>query len=233
MLNFLKRKLKERAGVPSTVMSLKLIHKNGFKPNVIYDIGAYKGEWTKEVISIFPSSSFYMFEGQVSKEGSLNKITKLFPDQVKYHIGLLGAISGEEVIFHEYETASSVHSEYYKTEAVDKISYLQTLDEVLQKWNWPLPDFIKLDTQGYEIEILKGGSKSLLSAELILMEVSFLEIYKGAPLFHDVISQMSEWGFQVYDICTLMRRPLDQALYQADVLFVKSSSELVASKKWA
>jgi hypothetical protein len=42
---------------------------------------------------------------------------------------------------------------------------------------------------------------------------------------------MSERGFQVYDICTFFRRPYDCAL--RDVIFVRSSSPLVASKRWA
>jgi FkbM family methyltransferase len=182
---------------------------------------------------LFSSSSFYMIEGQDSKEVYLSKLRNKFPQNLFYYMGLLGAVSGKKVIFHEYETASSVHSEYFETGALKKAAYLQTLDEVVQKMNWPLPDFIKLDTQGYEIEILMGGSKALASAEVILMEVSFLEIYKGAPLFSEVIEQMSGWGFQVYDICSLIRRPLDKALYQADILFVKSSSKLVASRRWA
>lgn len=232
MLDYLKKKIKEKAGVPSIATSLRLIHRNGFNPGVIYDIGAYKGEWTTDVLEIFPNSSFFMFEAQEAKEDYLRVITGKYSNQLKYHIGLLGAVSGKEVSFHEYETASSVHSEYYQTEAVTKTRQLQSLDDVLQEREWPLPDLIKLDTQGYEIEILKGASKAIANAEAILMEVSFLEIYKGAPLFKDVVRQMSDWNFQAYDICTLMRRPFDQALYQADVLFVKSTSNLVASKRW-
>ena len=232
MLKFLKRKIKERVGVPSTVTSLKLLRENGFNPGVIYDIGAYKGDWTKEVIKIFPSAAIYMFEAQKSKEDFLKRCKRELPGQVDFHIGLLGATAGKEVYFNEYETASSVHSEYYKTEAITKKKILQTLDDVVDERKWPLPDFIKLDTQGYEIEILKGGSKELHLAEAVLMEVSFLEIYKDAPLFIDVINQMSYWGFQVYDICDLMRRPLDKALYQADIFFVRSTSKLVVNKKW-
>jgi FkbM family methyltransferase len=226
MLKFLKSRIKERVGVPSTVTSLKLLQENGFYPGVIYDIGAYKGDWTKEVIKIYPSASIYMFEAQKSKEDFLKKCKRELTGQIDFHIG-------EEVNYNEYETASSVHSEYYETEAITKKEILQTLDDVVEEREWPSPDFIKLDTQGYEIEILKGGSKAMHSAEVVLMEVSFLEIYKGAPLFIDVIKHMSDWGFQVYDICDLMRRPLDKALYQADMLFVRSSSKLVASKKWA
>lgn len=233
MLNYLKRRLKEKAGVPSTTTSLKLIKRNGFNPGVIYDIGAYKGEWAIDVLKIFPAASFYMFEAQEAKEVFLRTISGKHPNQLNYYIGLLGAVSGKEVSFHEYGTASSVHSEYFKTEAVSSIRQLQTLDDIIEENKWPLPNLVKLDTQGYEIEILKGGCRAIANTEAILMEVSFLEIYKGAPLFRDVVRQMSDWGFQVYDICTLMRRPLDQALYQADVLFVKSNSKLVAIKKWA
>lgn len=233
MLDYIKRRIKEKAGVPSTTISLKLLHRNGFNPGVIFDIGAYEGEWTKDVLDIFPAASYYMFEAQEAKEAFLRTLSGKHPNQFNYYIGLLGAVSGKEVNFHEYETASSVHSEYYQTEAVTTTKRLQSLDDIIQKREWPLPDLIKLDTQGYEIEILKGANRAIANAEAILMEVSFLEIYKGAPLFKDVVSQMTDWNFQVYDICSLMRRPLDQALYQADVLFVKSTSNLVASKKWA
>ena len=44
---------------------------------------------------------------------------------------------------------------------------------------------------------------------------------------------MSERGFQVYNICTFFRRPYDGALWCVGVIFVRSSSPLVASKRWA
>ena len=65
------------------------------------------------------------------------------------------------------------------------------------------------------------------------MEVNLLGILDGAPLFHEATQFMSERGFQVYDICTFFRRPHDGALWQVDVIFVRSSSLLVASKRWA
>jgi len=52
-------------------------------------------------------------------------------------------------------------------------------------------------------------------------------------LFHEATQFMRERGFQVYDICTFFRRPYDGALWCMDVIFVRSSSPLVASKRWA
>ncbi len=43
---------------------------------------------------------------------------------------------------------------------------------------------------------------------------------------------MGRHGFQVYDICELMRRPYDSALWQADIIFVRNSSALLYSKRW-
>jgi len=65
------------------------------------------------------------------------------------------------------------------------------------------------------------------------MEVNLLPILDGAPLFHEAAQFMSERGFQMYDICSFFRRPYDGALWQVDVIFVRVSSPLVASKRWA
>jgi len=65
------------------------------------------------------------------------------------------------------------------------------------------------------------------------MEVNLIGILDGAPLFHEATQFMSELGSQVYDICTFFRRPYDGTLWQVDVIFVRSSSHLVACKRWA
>lgn len=92
---------------------------------------------------------------------------------------------------------------------------------------------IKLDTQGSEIEILKGASKTIHKAEVILMEISLIDIYKNVPLMKDVLNFLDDKGFQIYDICSFIRRPLDNALWQVDAIFIKKDSKLISSKKWA
>ena len=74
-----------------------------------------------------------------------------------------------------------------------------TLDSVLSRED--APDFIKIDTQGAELEILKGASQSLrLGAPLVLAETWCAEVYKGMPLTHDVMAFMYELGYQVFDL---------------------------------
>lgn len=63
------------------------------------------------------------------------------------------------------------------------------------------PDFIKIDTQGAELEILKGAKKLLeRSSPLVLAETWCAEIYEGMPLTHDVMAFMYDLGYQVFDL---------------------------------
>ena len=78
-----------------------------------------------------------------------------------------------------------------------------------------------------------GGEKTLSCAGAVLLEVSLIDIYKEVPLVYDVLYFMKERGFVLFDICSLIYRPLDKSLYQSDFLFVKEDSFLRANKKWS
>jgi len=226
-----KKLLRQKLGVPSQEVSFKNIRNLGFSPKFCLDIGAYEGLWTHEFKKIFPDCAVTMFEAQLSKEPALIKVQRAYKD-VKYNIALLGA-DESSVVFNIYETASSVLTEHHDTNAKTETRSLVSLDKLLEGGTGEAPDFIKIDTQGYELEILKGGEKALAHAEFVLLEVSFLDIYVNCPLVTDCLNFMKERGFVVYDICTLMKRPLDKALFQSDFLFVKENSPFRNNKKWS
>jgi hypothetical protein len=136
------------------------------------------------------------------------------------------------VPFYEQESASSVLPESAKTGQPSTDLSMQTLDEAVSNTGFAAPDFVKVDVQGYELEVLKGGRKALQSAEAALLEVNLLEIYEGAPLLHEAICFMANEGFRAYDVCTLYRRPLDRALWQMDIIFARDGSPLVSSKRY-
>ena len=110
---------------------------------------------------------------------------------------------------------------------------MTTLDAITEDGPFAHPTFIKLDVQGYELEVLRGGARSLESAEAVLMEVNLLRLHEGAPLFHESAEYMGKRGFQLYDLCSLIRRPFDGAVWQADVIFLRNSSPLVSSNRWS
>lgn len=222
-------KLKQKYHVPDMEWSLQNLYENGFRPQNILDIGAFEGEWTLMSKKIFKEAHFLLFEAQESKRDRLNELKS---NSIDFHIGLLGAESKEKTKFYIDETVSSALPESAKTNQVYVEIPMFRVDEVLEKKGIQHVNFIKLDVQGYELEVLKGAPNALNQAEVVLMEVSLLEINAGAPLLHEVLKFMNEHDFVCYDICSIVRRPLDKALWQTDLIFVKSNSPLIASRKY-
>ncbi|MCZ4221795.1 FkbM family methyltransferase [Pedobacter rhodius] len=220
-----------KLGVPNQESSFLRLKKLGFNPERIIDIGAFEGMWSQDIHLIFPKSQILMVEGQKNKENILTQKLKSIPNST-LKIALLGA-EKKNVAFNIYESASSIFEEDNKTNAKVEHIELNLLDEVAFNAGFETADLIKLDTQGSELEILKGGEKVLQTAQLVLVEVSLLQIYKGAPLVDEVINFMKDRGFVLYDICSVMRRPYDKALFQSDFLFIKQQHPLIASSRWA
>ena len=74
-----------------------------------------------------------------------------------------------------------------------------TLDAELQRLGSG-SDFIKIDVQGYELEVLKGGEQAVFNSIGCELEVSFIEIYKNQPLFAEVDQWMRTRGFFLADL---------------------------------
>lgn len=227
----LKNKLKEKLRVPDQEYSFKSLKKLGYQPKLVLDVGAYEGTWAASFLTIFPEAKILMLEGQESKKDILQQKSAV-NKQLDFRIALLGSTE-QEVEFNIYETASSVLKENNETGAKTEIRTLTTLDQTTINTPFAQPDFIKIDTQGYELEILKGAEKTIQHAQFILLEVSLIDIYKSCPLVAEVMAFMQTNGFVLYDICSLMRRPFDKALYQSDFLFVRENSPVRADKRWS
>lgn len=225
---YIKRELFQ---VPETESSLRRMKRLGFNPAVAIDVGAYVGEWTRSFKGIFPDAQMLMIEPQASKMAQLSRVKSELRN-VEVRVALLGATVGASVGFCESETASSVLMEAENRRPPTTYMPMTILDAITENGPFARPDFIKLDVQGYEIEVLRGGTRTLESVEAVLLEVNLLRLHEGAPLFHESAEYLGKQGFQVYDICGFMRRPYDGALWQADVIFVRHSSPLLASKRW-
>jgi FkbM family methyltransferase len=228
-----KSRLKGFLHIPDMEYSLLRLSRVGFQPKATIDVGANQGEWSRMCRRVFPETRILAIEPQVGCEPSLRKMASDLGG-VTIVQTLLGARATAAVPFyvHEFSGISSVLREP-QGPVVDAVPVdMETLDDLIASEAFPQPALIKLDVQGYELEVLRGGSHALAGAEVVLMEVNLLPIYEGAPLLHETVAFMIDCGFRAYDFCSAMRRPLDEALFQTDMLFVRQDSPIIASKRW-
>lgn len=107
------------------------------------------------------------------------------------------------------------------------------LDDLVAAGTCPAPDYLKLDVQGGERDVLEGATRTLAGACVVECEVEFVPLYKGQPLFHDVAALLQAQGFllhQLRDVAGQALRPfllarsklepLSQLLW-ADAVFVR------------
>ena len=217
---------------PELRNTLRVLMQRGFRPQFVIDVGAYHGEWTKQFSEIFPESKVLMIEAQEGKRETLTEICAHSGGRYSLAMNLLGPDDASDVVFTEMETGSSVFEESSSFSRRRISRQTTSLDSVLLERGLSGPiSFLKLDVQGYELEVLKGAQDALLRTEFVLLEVSLIPINKGCPLVADVVNFMSERGFRLYDFCSQIRRP-DLVLWQADFLFVSQQSPLLPESRF-
>ncbi|HEX3743279.1 MAG TPA: FkbM family methyltransferase [Bryobacteraceae bacterium] len=228
----LKQKIKLACGAPDTDACLAAMKGRGFHPKAAIDIGAYSGEWTLSLRALFPETRVLMIEPQAARGERLRALTQVH-DGVEFAPALLGSSAAKGVTFFQAETGSSVLRDPGNGAVEPTAIDMTTLDALTRSTPFERPDFLKLDVQGYELEVLRGAEQVLRSVEAVMMEVNLIAVYEGAPLVDETVAYMAARGFRVYDVCTFFRRPLDHALWQMDMVFVRATSPLMASTRWA
>ncbi len=206
---------------PGESIRLKDIKKEGFNPKTILDIGAHTGQFYGWAKNVWPNAFIWMVEANDCHEIALKNIVNNSND--KYTIATLGD-SERDVTF--YTRSDKPHTEgasYYKEanywdipQLVMEIpKTLQTLDNIFTEGS--TFDFIKMDTQGSELDIIKGGQRICKKAEYILLEVAVIEYNEKAPLENEVILFMKDFGFEEFLI--IGEHFHEGQLVQKDIVF--------------
>lgn len=217
------------AYAPNMQLGLEAMASRGFSPATIVDVGAFEGNWSRMAKSIWPAAHIRMIEPNEKLAPLLEGIAAEIGGRL--HCELLGAEEGQEVEFFVMESGSSVMEEQSDVPRTVEKRQLATLDSVLDDLD--SIDLLKIDAQGFELQILQGAKRLIQTTKSVLLEISLIEINAGAPLLHEVVSFMNDLGFVAYDIMEIHRRPLDKALNQFDIIFIREDSPLRANKRHA
>jgi FkbM family methyltransferase len=207
----------------------KLTHRNaltrlgaaGFAPRVIYDVGAYRGGWSRLAGEIFPSAAFVLFEANADNAVHLKATGH------RHFIVALAEADGEKSLFlprHADVTGASLYVEnsthYAGANLLTRPVATARLDTLVAEHALPPPDLIKIDVQGAELDVIAGAARALGGCEALVAELALASYNRGAPLIADALPAIAQHGFRCVDICELHRCGSGGVL-QADFLFVK------------
>lgn len=214
-----------------TEYKLRAAKRRGLQVTCAVDGGAAHGHWAQMIKGIYPDCDLLCVEPRSDVRDDLRALAREFSN-VHVVTALLGPREAD-VDFNEMEDQSSVLMDHAgRPYGHASRAHMTTLDALVEREGLPPPDLIKLDLQGYELEAMKGAKRSLASAQALLLEVSFLRLQAGTPIAHEVIGFAHEHGFVIYDIPELWHRPLDGALAQGDVLFLREDHPLLQDKRY-
>ncbi len=203
--------------------ALSFLKKKKFYPETIIDIGVAKG--TKPLYVNFPRSYFLLIEPIKSYEFFLKKILKKYSGS--YCLAAASKDKGEVSfnIHPKHMEGSSLLKEEIGVKADGFEIKVPTIkiDDLVNDKELKKPFLIKVDVQGAELDVLRGAKITMKDTEVIVLEVSLFKFMKGAPDFYEVIKFMKDHGFVTYDILRGWYRPLDKALGQVDIIFVKEN----------
>ena len=208
-------------------MRLEDVDKLGIHPKAILDIGAHTGQFHSWAKRVWPDVGIFMIEANKLHESTLDRLAMMNGDNY-----LIAALGDEEREVTFYTRSDKPHTEgnsYYKEHNYWDIPQLvqetkvtlQKLDNLFE--NDAVFDIIKVDTQGSEIDILKGGKDLVSKAQAIILEVSFIEYNEGAPTAEETIDYMNEIGFE--ERMSLGEHYDGETIVQKDLLF--TNKELV------
>lgn len=192
----------------------------------IYDIGAHVGTWALLAKAVIPEAAVEAFEPLAKHCTEFGKALQGVGG-VRLHAIALGSENGSALLrVTDCSDASSLlppaaagRTQFDISEVEQIRVELRRLDDFRAEFGLAFPDLIKLDVQGYEMEVLKGAAECLAHAKAIVIEVSVVEYYEGQCLFHDLVDWLARSGFFLAVLGD--HTPTGVVLAQADMLFLR------------
>ena len=191
--------------------------------NTLIDVGSNKGQFGLIARKFFPNIKIHSFEPQLDE---LNKQKKILGNNnlSYYNIALGNNEKTSEIYITKRKDSSSLlkpvetANKKYLTKETKKIK-VQKLNNISILKNIERPSILKLDVQGFELEVLKGADQLLNIIDYIIAEVSFVKIYENQVNANELVNFLNSKFFEVKTRCNLSK--IDEKSFQEDILFVK------------
>jgi FkbM family methyltransferase len=184
----------------------------------VIDVGASNGMWMRELLGRFPGKRGLLIEARREHEPALAALRAEHP-QIDYAICAAADREGE-VHFHAGDLFGGLaaHAPFREH---DIVVPARTLDALAAEREPEAPFLLKLDTHGFEEQILAGAAGVLGRTSVAVIEAYNHRMGFGNLLFPELCGLMGRKGFRCLDFFDPLYRPHDGAFWQADFAFVR------------
>jgi len=173
----------------------------------IIDVGANKGQFARMISNVFPEAHIYSFEPLPEPFKQLKEWADQQNGRATVFNVALGDREGEVKMFSHLDHSPS--SSFLKTTEIcetfypftkkqaNTIAKLTTLDKAIADISKPpTPDIlIKLDVQGYEDRVIRGGTLTFREGKVCILEVCLDQLYENQAIFKDIFFLLDELGY--------------------------------------
>lgn len=165
----------------------------------IIDVGV--GYGTNFLYKAFPEAYLLLVEPVESSAGYINDLLQKRPG--KWIKAAAGKEAGQLTFL--LNKSDIKKSSFFERTSLTKLNHdieecvvdVTTLDDIVAAHAPQKPFGVKIDTEGYELEVLKGASETLKSAAFVITECSVKERFVGSYRFEELIGMMADYGFSV------------------------------------
>jgi FkbM family methyltransferase len=195
----------------------------------VVDIGANRGDFAASIKGLLPDCSVVMFE---PLEDEFRRLHDRFGGRPGFR--MYNHAAGDEdgtATFHRsgYSQSSSMRpmAELHKItfpesaeETIETVT-VRRLDGLEQELSLAPEVLVKIDVQGFEDKVILGMKSILSKARALIVEVSFLPLYEGQPLFDEINDLLKPLGYRYSGELYQLLSPADGRALQADALYLR------------
>lgn len=199
----------------------------GYTPQIVIDIGANRGHWTRDILQIFPDAQVTMIEPQENLKTHLEDILKK-PNVTYLPIGMGSQCGSFQFTLNKYDDSSTflLSEEEALKRGFSQVEVpVKTLNYLLQNNEIAMPDMVKIDAEGLDLQVLEGASELFGQTEIFLVEAAI-----NNPLFPNtffkVMQFMEQHGYRLFDITDHNRPFRPKMLWLAELAFVKKGGRV-------
>ena len=200
----------------------------GFAPKHIVDVGANRGFWTRTALQHFPDAAYTLVEPQ----GELKVYIQDLMDRgcrIRWvHAGAGDKPGSLPFTIRERDDASNFSASEKEAQAAGlkrTTVEIRTLDEIVASGEFPVPEMVKIDAEGFDLKVLAGGTGLIGRTEIFLIEASLRGSWENTVL--EVMRRMAERGYDLLDVTHLNRSPKYGVLWLMELAFVRRDSRLL------